>query len=155
VFGALRNRWPAGDLRRLVGLPRSCYYYHLSRQLARAIKAEARRAKGEAMRMVFERNWRAYGYRRLHDAMGLQGTKISEGLVRSLTDELGMRPSVRRRRKYSSYMGGISPVVPNLPERDFQPMSPVRSCPPTSPSSPSRTASPASRPSWTAMTAGY
>jgi transposase InsO family protein len=119
VANALSDRWPAGDLCALVGLPRSCYYYHLSRQPMRAVKAEARRAKGEALRMVFEQNWEAYGYRRLCDAMNAGGEKVSEWLVRSLMGELGVHPRTPRKRKYSSYMGQISPAVPNLLERDF------------------------------------
>jgi transposase InsO family protein/transposase-like protein len=119
VANALSDRWPAGDLCRLIGLPRSCYYYHLSRQGAREAKARLREQTGSALRAVFEANWRAYGYRRLHDALGQQGAKVSEGLVRSLMNELGMHPRTPRKRKYSSYQGEISPAAPNLLERDF------------------------------------
>jgi transposase InsO family protein len=64
-------------------------------------------------------NWRAYGYRRLHDVMNAGGCGVSEGLVRSLMNELGVHPMTPRKRKYSSYMGEITPAVPNLLERDF------------------------------------
>ncbi|BDR53850.1 hypothetical protein KIM372_17570 [Bombiscardovia nodaiensis] len=33
--------------------------------------------------------------------------------------ELIIRPRLKRRRRYSSYLGEITPVVPNLLERDF------------------------------------
>ena len=103
VVDALRGRWPAGDpvhadaLGAQLPLPSS---------LAPAgTGAEARRAKDE-MRTAFERNQRAYDYRRLYDAMNASGCGVCEGLVRSLTDEPGIQhPRLRRRRKYSPYMG--------------------------------------------------
>lgn len=47
-----RLRMEVDVLKEAMGLPHSCCYYHLSRQPARALKTEARRAKGEAMKMV-------------------------------------------------------------------------------------------------------
>jgi transposase InsO family protein/transposase-like protein len=119
VVDVLKGRWPVKSLCALLGLARSCYYYHLSRQPMRAIKAEVRRAKGEALRAVFAENWEAYGYRRLHDALNAEGGKVCEWLVRSLMGELGVRPKTPRKRKYSSYMGETGPAAPNLLERDF------------------------------------
>lgn len=119
VVDALKGRWAVNGLCLLLDLPRSCYYYHLSRRPARETKAAERKAKGEALKAAFDDNWRAYGYRRLYDALNANGEKVSEGLVRSLMNELDVHPMTPKRRRYSSYMGEISPAAPNLLERDF------------------------------------
>jgi transposase InsO family protein len=47
------------------------------------------------------------------------GTTISEKVVRRLMAEEGLAVRQQKRRKYSSYMGEISPAVPNVIHRDF------------------------------------
>ena len=120
LVDALQGRWQVKALCSLVGLARSCYYYHRSRGPARRLEEERRAVLAGKLGAVFEDNRRVYGYRRLHDAMAITGTPVSECLTRRLMREHGIRPRLgRRRRPYSSYRGEISPAVPNLLERDF------------------------------------
>jgi transposase-like protein len=56
IVNALTDRWPVMDLCGLVGLPRSCYYYHCSRRGAREAKTRLRERAGGVLREVFETN---------------------------------------------------------------------------------------------------
>lgn len=47
-------------------------------------------------------------------AMKNDGTVISEKVVRRLMNEEGLVVTSKRRRKYNSYKGEITPAVPNL-----------------------------------------
>ena len=48
------------------------------------------------------------------------GIIISEKVVRRLMKEIGLAVSATRRKKFSSYMGEISPAVPNIINRNFK-----------------------------------
>lgn len=48
-----------------------------------------------------------------------EGIPLSEKVVPRLMQEECLEVKTKRRRKYSSYQGEISPSVPNVLERDF------------------------------------
>lgn len=77
-----------------------------------------------AMTDIFERNYRCYGYRRMQAALIRQSVSISEKVVRRLMKQERLVAGARRRRRYGSYMGEISPAPENLLNRDFSASAP-------------------------------
>lgn len=78
------------------------------------------------MRLVLSRNF-TYGYRRLWRELRHRGIVISEKVVRRLMHEEGIRPWLPKRKwRYSSYQGEISPAPPNLGNRNFHAEHPNR-----------------------------
>ena len=120
LVDALRTTYPLNDLLRELGLPRSSYFYHRSRVEVADKYAEVRRAMAD----IFERNYRCYGYRRIHASLSRQSLKISEKVVRRLMKQECLVAVARRRRRYGSYMGEITPAPDNLLNRDFRARAP-------------------------------
>jgi len=120
LVDALRTTYPLNELLRELGLPRSSYFYHRSRVEVADKYAEVRRAMAD----IFERNYRCYGYRRIHASLSRQSLKISEKVVRRLMKQECLVAIARRRRRYGSYMGEIAPAPDNLLNRDFRASAP-------------------------------
>lgn len=115
LIDALRETYALSALFAELRLPRSSYFYHRAR-LARPDKyAGARRIITD----VFELNHRCYGYRRIGVELGRRGIVVSEKIVRRLMAEEQLVVHTKRRRRYSSYRGEISPAVDNIVNRDF------------------------------------
>jgi transposase InsO family protein len=55
----------------------------------------------------------------MHASLARQSLSISEKIVRRLMKQDGLVPAVRKRRRYGSYMGEISPAPDNVLNRDF------------------------------------
>jgi rRNA maturation protein Nop10 len=87
LVDALRTTYTLSELLREAGLPRSSYFYHRARLDVADKYAEVRRTMTE----VFERNYRCYGYRRLHASLARQSVKISERVVRRLMKQESRR----------------------------------------------------------------
>ena len=94
---------------------RSSYFYHRARLEVADKYAEVR----QAMTDIFERNYRCYGYRRIHACLSGQSVNISEKVVRRLMKQQCLIAATSKRRRYGSYMGEISPAPDNLLNRDF------------------------------------
>ena len=120
LVDALRGTYPLPELLREVGLPRSSYFYHRARLEVTDKHVEVRRTMSD----IFERNYRCYGYRRMHAMLAKQSVSISEKVVRRLMKQESLVPVARRRRRYGSYMGEISPAPDNLLNRDFSASAP-------------------------------
>lgn len=120
LVDALRSNHSLSHLLRQIDLPRSSYFYHRARLQAVDKYTEVRRAMAD----IFERNYRCYGYRRMNASLNKQAVKISEKVVRRLMKQEGLVPVLRRRRRYGSYMGEISPAPDNLLNRDFSAAAP-------------------------------
>ena len=103
------------DLLGEVDLPRSSYFYQRARLQMADKYADAR----QAMADIFERNYRCYGYRRIHASLSDQSVNISEKVVRRLMKQGCLVAATSKRRRYGSYMGEISPAPDNLLNRDF------------------------------------
>ena len=73
----------------------------------------------ERIKILFFENHKRYGYRRIHLLLKREGIIISEKIVRSIMKEENMIVRIIRQKKYSSYLGEISPAVPNEIQRDF------------------------------------
>lgn len=115
LVDALRSAHALADLLAELELPRSSYFYHRGR-LERGDKYAAVRG---VMADIFQSNYRCYGSRRMHATLARQSVAISEKVVRRLMKEENLIPVLRKRRRYGSYMGEISPAPDNLLNRDF------------------------------------
>ncbi|MCY4743392.1 IS3 family transposase [Pelomonas sp. UHG3] len=115
LVDALRSTYTVTELLCEVGLPRSSYFYHRAR-LGVADKYAGVR---QAMTNIFERNYRCYGYRRLHASLSDQCVNVSEKVVRRLMKQERLVAATSKRRRYGSYMGEISPAPDNVLNRDF------------------------------------
>ena len=117
---ALKNRHKARALLARLGLARSSYFYHRARITLEDKYLPIR----HAMKDVFESNHRCYGYRRLRACMTQRSISISEKVVRRLMKQEALVVPKPKRRRYSSYLGEISPAPENIIQRDFQASAP-------------------------------
>lgn len=115
LVDALRSTYTVTELLYELSLPRSSYFYHRARLEVADKYAEVR----QAMTDIFERNYRCYGYRRLHASLSVQRVNVSEKVVRRLMKQECLVAATNKRRRYGSYMGEISPAPDNLLNRDF------------------------------------
>jgi transposase InsO family protein len=60
----------------------------------------------------------------MHASLSRQAVHISEKVVRRLMKQESLVPVLRKRRRYGSYMGEISPAPDNLLNRDFSASAP-------------------------------
>jgi len=116
VIDALRDKYSLSALLLATGMAKSSYFYQ-RHALHRADKYCTLR---ERVKEIFKKNRCVYGYRRIHAVLRNQGLRCSEKVVRRIMgEEQLVVPGRKRRKKYNSYLGEISPAVPNLLERDF------------------------------------
>lgn len=99
---------------RCVGVARSTYYYHISRQ-KRDKYAEQRKRISE----IFSLHNRRYGYRRICQQLRNEGCTINHKTVQRLMQEMHLKSDVRRVR-YRSYRGQVGQVAPNILNRNFE-----------------------------------
>ncbi len=115
LIDALRERYPLNELLKMMGIPKSSYFYQK--------KAQTRPDKYAALRTnvkkIFTENQSRYGYRRVYAIIRNNGTIISEKVIRRIMKEEQLIVPFKRKRRYSSYKGEISPAVENLVDRDF------------------------------------
>lgn len=76
------------------------------------------------MKEAFESNHRCYGCRRLKAYMTRESILISEKMVRRLMKQEALIVPKPKRRRYSSYLGEISPAPENIINREFQAAAP-------------------------------
>ena len=115
LIDALREKHALNKFLSMVGMAKSSYFYQRE-ALKRADKHHYLRGK---IIEVFNENQRCYGYRRLHAILKNEGMTVSEKTVRILMKEETLTVQEKKKRKYSSYLGEISPEVDNLVARDF------------------------------------
>lgn len=115
LIGALKSNHTLKALLDILSLSRSSYYYQL---WALSLDGKYEELKDHIVEL-FNVNNRCYGYRRIHNLLAQEGTKVSEKIVRTLMDEAGLVAQAKRKRKYSSYQGEITPAPENLLKRDF------------------------------------
>ena len=117
---ALKKRYRQSALLARLGLARSSYFYHRARMKLEDKYLPIRHAMKEA----FESNHRCYGYRRLKAHMTRHSISISEKVVRRLMKQEALIVPKPKRRRYSSYLGEISPAPENIINREFQAAAP-------------------------------
>lgn len=115
LIGALRSEHPLKSLLEGLGLSRSSYYYQLC---AQGLEGKYK-ALTDHIIELFDSNNRCYGYRRIHSLLSQEGIRVSEKIVRMLMHEANLDARPKRKRKYSSYQGEITPAPENLLNREF------------------------------------
>ncbi|MBP7060334.1 MAG: IS3 family transposase [Lachnospiraceae bacterium] len=120
IIDALKNKYPLPLLRTKFELSKSSYYYQES-SLARPDKYSVLREK---IKEIFCANQKRYGYRRIHALLKREAIFVSEKIVRRIMSEEGLIVKVKKTGKYNSYVGEITPAVPNIIERNFSAMAP-------------------------------
>ena len=116
VIDALRDRYSLNTLRNALRLSKSSYFYQRD-AIAKGDKYKAVRPR---LKIIFEQNYKSYGYRRMKMELDDEGIQLSEKVIRRLMAEEGLKVTITRCRKYSSYAGEITPAVANILDRDFQ-----------------------------------
>lgn len=120
VVDAPKEAYPLAELLNVIQLARSCYFYHKAGLRLSDKYADTRVIVAE----IFHKNYRRYGYRRIHAELRQNETLISEKVVRRLMAEEQLVVSQSRHRRYSSYCGEIGHAPENLLARDFNAGSP-------------------------------
>lgn len=115
MIDALKSKYPLPDLLKRLGLSKSSYYYQEAAQKQPDKYSDIR----TRIRQLFWENKQRYGYRRIYGLLKREGCTVSEKVVRRIMREERLAVLCKRRRKYNSYQGEISPSVPNKIERDF------------------------------------
>jgi transposase InsO family protein/transposase-like protein len=115
VIDALRPCYKLKDLLKEFGLAKSSYCYQKV-VMARPDKYEKLR---KDIQTIFAENYQRYGYRRIYCCLKQNSIRVAEKVVRRLMRLEGLCVYTPRKRKYSSYVGEVSPSVPNLLQRDF------------------------------------
>ena len=94
LVDALRATYTLTELLSELDLPRSSYFYHRARLEMADKYTEVR----QAMTDIFERNYRCYGYRRIHALLSDQSLNISEQVVRRLMKQGCLVAATSKRR---------------------------------------------------------
>ena len=115
LVDALRTMYPLNELLAAVDLAKSSYFYHKN-ALSQPDKYSSLRTR---IKDIFHKNRCCYGYRRIHASLKNQGITCSEKIVRRIMEEEHLIVQGKKKRKYSSYQGEITPAVENLIARDF------------------------------------
>lgn len=122
MIDALRSRHELKDLLIVLNMAKSSYCY----QEVTMRKPDKYVELRINIRKTFAESSQRYGYRRLHAVLTTNGKTISEKVVRHIMSEEGLKVYHKRRHKYNSYKGEISPEVENLLNRDFHAEGPNR-----------------------------
>jgi len=122
LIDALRMKYPLNSLLNITKIPKSSYFYHRECQKKpdkySSIRLEVKR--------VFSENQHRYGYRRVHSELKSSGNIVSEKVIRRIMSEEHLNVPGKKKRRYSSYLGEISPAVDNIVNRDFHSDKPNR-----------------------------
>jgi len=115
LIDALRTKYPLNELLRMTSISKSSYFYQKEAQTQPDKYAVLR----IEVKKIFAENQSRYGYRRVHAVIKSNGTSISEKVVRRIMEEEQLVVPCKKKRKYSSYKGEISPAVENVVARNF------------------------------------
>ena len=115
IIDALKDKYSLPVLLKRLELSKSSYYYQKAAR-KRDDKYKEIRSK---VQTLFQENSQRYGYRRIHGLLKRENITISEKVIRQIMREGSLAVNIKRRRKYSSYQGEISPSVPNRIGRNF------------------------------------
>ncbi len=120
VINALREKYLVKHLRKHMDIAKSSYYYQCTALAAGDKYSELRKE----VRIAFEEALSRYGYRRIHAVLTACGRTISDKVILRIMGEEKLTVVRRKKRKYNSYKGEVTPPVPNLLERNFKATAP-------------------------------
>ncbi len=115
IIDALKDKYSLLVLFDTLDISKSSYYYQV-KVLNGHDKYDELRAR---IKGLFDENKKRYGYRRIYGLLKNEGIILSEKVVRRIMNEEGLIVKTKRRGKYNSYAGEITPEVANVLERDF------------------------------------
>lgn len=115
LIDALRPTYGLSGLVKQLQMPRSSYFYHHTRLRV----PEKHTALRRNIIDVFEANKQRYGYRRVHVMLKREDITVSEKIVRRIMAEEKLVVVGKKRRRYSSYNGEITPPAENVVDRNF------------------------------------
>lgn len=115
IIDALKNKYPLPLLRKKLNISKSSYYYQ-THSMSQPDKYSVLRIK---IKEIFCKNKKRYGYRRIHALLKRENITISEKIVRRIMNEEGLIVKIKKVAKYNSYVGEVTPAVPNIVDRDF------------------------------------
>ena len=115
LIDALRMTYPLNSLLNMLIMPKSSYFYQREAK-RKGDKYSKLRAE---VKSVFSENNSRYGYRRIHAIIRSDGQIISEKVIRRIMREDDLTVPQKKKRKYSSYLGEISPAAENIIARNF------------------------------------
>jgi len=115
VIDALRDKYKLKELLRMLGIAKSSYCYQ-EQALHKTDKYSDLRVQ---VKESFVKERSCYGYRRIHAVLRKEGICVSEKVVRKIMKEEQLSILSVRKKRYSSYIGEISPDVENIIDRDF------------------------------------
>ena len=115
VIDTLKKKYALKELLSCLNLSKSSYFYQES-----ALKAPDKYLHlRETIKQIFHSNYESYGYRRMHVALKQLGITISEKIIIRIMQEEKLIVHTTKRKGYSSYLGEITPEVPNIVDRNF------------------------------------
>lgn len=120
LVDALNGKYRLQELLTRLCIPKSSYYYQEKRIHAEDPYADLRAKICD----IFHSSNECYGYRRIYTVLRQKGIVLSEKVVRRIMGEEGLEARHPRKRKYSSYVGEVSPAVENVIGRDFHASAP-------------------------------
>ena len=115
VIGTLREKYSLKELLSVFKMAKSSYFYQ-EKALHSTDKYLFER---KLIKDSFIESRETYGYRRIYIDLKNKNVTLSEKVIRRLMKEENLKVRVVKRKKYSSYLGEISPAVPNIVNRDF------------------------------------
>lgn len=115
IIDALKGKYALPTLLSYFKMAKSSYYY----QRAVMNKPDKYLSCRSQITPIFHENRDVYGYRRIYLALKRKGEILSEKVIRRLMKEEELIVQLSKKRKYSSYLGEITPEVENIVSRDF------------------------------------
>lgn len=115
LIDALRDKYRLKVLITALRIAKSSYCYQ-AKLLRGPNKYEELRSE---IRTIFYKVNARYGYRRIYIVLKKNGNPVSEKVIRRIMKEEHIVVPYMKKKKYSSYVGEISPEVENIVNRDF------------------------------------
>lgn len=115
IIDALKIKYSLPILLEKLDLARSCYYYQ---QDALNKPYKYTQLHNRITELFYENKGR-YGYRRIYGLLTKEDYTVSEKIIRRVMKLENLTVKIRKKRKYNSYKGEISPAVSNVIDRDF------------------------------------
>ena len=116
VIDALREKYSLKELLAAFKMAKSSYCYQEAAMRAPDKYADLRIKVKE----TFKESRNTYGYRRINSVLRSEDIRVSEKVIRDIMREDELIVYQKKRRKYNSYKGEITPAVENVIDRNFK-----------------------------------
>ncbi len=114
VIDALKKRYKLKKLLIILHISKSSYFYQ-----TKVLNDDKYLKIRKQIHNIFVESKSTYGYRRIKIQLEKEGVSVSEKVIRRLMKEENIQVIMKKKRKYNSYIGEISPAVKNVINRDF------------------------------------